>query len=297
NGISAICTDFHLVDRRLVASNFQIINGVQTVTALREEKDNDRIQVLFRLTKTKSIKAESGINAEIIRYNNRQNDVKASDFRSNDPIQLWLERAFREFRGKDSVPPTEYMRKRGMKKPKGKETVKFEEFGKVRYSYLSEPTVIHDSPSRLWTLKSENGLYEDAFGVGGALQDIWSDVTFQETLCALALYRKISKVLDDERREFPEEALSKTFRFHALALGGNLFRAKKGDVRRFVNSSTYAEETFKLFWDKARTAIVVSEKARVKEGEKFFTFLRSHDRWAEMKELFVSLTLGIHFPE
>jgi hypothetical protein len=48
--------------------------------------------VLLRITEGESVKTEKGFNADVIRFNNTQNIIKSSDFRSNDPIQLWLEK-------------------------------------------------------------------------------------------------------------------------------------------------------------------------------------------------------------
>lgn len=88
NGVSAVCTDFELSGNHLVATNFQIINGAQTVSSLAKQAPNPSIEVLFRLTTTESVKTEKGLNRKIIQYNNSQNAVKISDFRSNDAVQV-----------------------------------------------------------------------------------------------------------------------------------------------------------------------------------------------------------------
>ena len=79
NGVSAICTDYQLTDNILVAENFQIINGAQTVSTLTNSTEDSNIEVLFRLTKTESVKTERGFNRSIIQFNNSQNIVKVSD--------------------------------------------------------------------------------------------------------------------------------------------------------------------------------------------------------------------------
>ena len=85
NGVSAICTNYEINGNELIANNFQIINGAQTVGALAKASANPAVEVLFRLTKTASVKTEKGMNIDIIRYNNSQNIIKTSDFHSNDP--------------------------------------------------------------------------------------------------------------------------------------------------------------------------------------------------------------------
>jgi hypothetical protein len=92
NGVSAVCTDFSIdsTTRVVTASKLQIINGAQTVTAIANQDADERVEVLFRLTETEGESTEKGMNQRIIRYNNSQNQIKVSDFRSNDPIQRFL---------------------------------------------------------------------------------------------------------------------------------------------------------------------------------------------------------------
>src|SRR5262249_48335930 len=97
NGVSAICTgiDFDEKSGHFRGENFQVINGAQTIGALKFAKDvSSDTEVLLRITEGESVKTEKGFNADVIRFNNTQNIVKSSDFRSNDPIQLWLERHY-----------------------------------------------------------------------------------------------------------------------------------------------------------------------------------------------------------
>ncbi len=128
NNGAAICTSLDIENGTLVAENFQIINGAQTVGGLAATKPDADIEVLFRVTKTKSVKTESGINSDIIRCNNTQNAIKLSDFRANDPIQTWLEKAFREQRQKHPLPKIAYQRKRGTKRaPAGSRSIRLED--------------------------------------------------------------------------------------------------------------------------------------------------------------------------
>ena len=91
NGVTAICTEYSINNNLLKANNFQIINGAQTIGALARVDIKEEVEILFRITKTLDVKTDKGVNRDIIRFNNTQNAVKISDFRSNDPIQLWLE--------------------------------------------------------------------------------------------------------------------------------------------------------------------------------------------------------------
>ena len=91
NGVSAVCSDFmYDTEQNLVKANrFQIINGAQTVGAIAGATSTEHVAVLFRLTATGD-RAGGAFTDSIIRYNNTQNPIQISDFRSNDEIQNFL---------------------------------------------------------------------------------------------------------------------------------------------------------------------------------------------------------------
>jgi hypothetical protein len=220
NGVSAICTHYEIKGNELIATNCQIINGAQTVGALAKAAANATIEVLFRLTKTASVKTEKGMNIDIIRYNNSQNIIKTSDFHSNDPIQLWLEKQFQNLTPVGPVPKISYQRRRGPKKRGQGQSLPLEELAKIRYAFLDEPTLCHSSPKDLWTPSADKGKYENAFGVEGELAEMWSNEEFRRCLVATALYLSIEEKIDEEGRDDPNLKRMKRFRYHALSLAG-----------------------------------------------------------------------------
>lgn len=153
--------------------------------ALAAAEPNPDVEVLFRLSKTANVKTEKGINSDIIRFNNSQNVIRASDFRSNDTIQYWLERKFAALKPDGAVPKLRYSRKRGRPLKGPGRVFSLEEFAKIRYSFLIEPTLIHEMPKSLWTNVADGGHYEWAFGVNGEMQPYWSEDEFQNCLVAL----------------------------------------------------------------------------------------------------------------
>jgi len=141
------------------------------------------------------VKTESGINSQIIRYNNTQNAIKVSDFKSNEPIQKWLESRFKKEKIHKSLGNYTYKRKRSYEKaPRGKIAISLEDFGKIRYAFIYEPTLVSSSPKQLWSNKSEGGVYDLAFGVNGEIEDVWSNETFLESLVAILCYKKIENI-------------------------------------------------------------------------------------------------------
>jgi hypothetical protein len=116
NGVSAICTAIELDEKtgHFRGENFQVINGAQTIGALKSAKEvSSDTEVLLRITEGESVKTEKGFNADVIRFNNTQNIIKSSDFRSNDPIQVWLEKRFSNLRPRGAQEKRfAYVRKR-----------------------------------------------------------------------------------------------------------------------------------------------------------------------------------------
>jgi len=101
NGVSAVASQIE-EDTKLGAlrcKRFSIINGAQTVRSLRKAQVKDKqgvlknVRVLLRIIEF-SLSKEHDFLADVTRFNNTQNSVKISDFRSNDPVQKDLARKF-----------------------------------------------------------------------------------------------------------------------------------------------------------------------------------------------------------
>ena len=290
NGVSAICTSLDIENGTLVAQNFQIINGAQTVGGLAATKPDTGIDVLFRVTKTKSVKTESGINSDIIRRNNTQNAIKLSDFRANDPIQTWIEKAFREQRQKHSLPKIAYQPKRGTKRaPAGSRSIRLEDFAKIRYAYLHEPTLVNASPKDLWSLQSDGGVYHLAFGVDRDVMEAWSTDEFRKALTAINIYFHIEDTSRQEGKENPQMKFLHRLRYHALSLAGFYIRGQQEWAEREVEIGTAAD--FDSFWNEfwketRRTLIDAYLDAQERDQTTMHSFVRSAERWRQMKKRF-----------
>ena len=290
NGVSAICTSLDIENGTLVAENFQIINGAQTVGGLAATKPDADIEVLFRVTKTKSVKTESGINSDIIRCNNTQNAIKLSDFRANDPIQTWLEKAFREQRQKHPLPKIAYQRKRGTKRaPAGSRSIRLEDLAKIRYAYLHEPTLVNASPKDLWSLQSDGGVYHLAFGVDREVIEAWSPDEFRKLLTALNIYFHIEDTARQEGKDNSQMKFLYRLRYHALSLAGFYIRGQKEWTEREVElgTSTDFDSFWNEFWKETRRTLIDAYlDAQEKEQTAMRTFIRSAERWRQMRRRF-----------
>jgi hypothetical protein len=110
NGITVLVSDFKEIEllelgsvtksKALEITGISIVNGAQTTGALGSlQIPLDPVgKVQARFVKCSNINTIRSI----IEYNNRQNVVEASDFRSNDPIQRRLRQEF------ESIPDTTY---------------------------------------------------------------------------------------------------------------------------------------------------------------------------------------------
>jgi hypothetical protein len=287
NGVSAVCTDFDLDQNRLVAKNMQIINGAQTVSSLASQAPAPEIEILFRLTKTQSVKTDKGLNHDIIKYNNNQNAIKLSDFRSNDHIHAFLAEKLRFPRPRGAVPAFHYVRKRSVGRKGPGSALKLEELAKIRYSFLYEPTLIHSSPKSLWTLADDGGAYEKAFGVGGEMEDVWSDDTFNQTLVAIGINFRISQDAKDLAKRDKDLKFLYRLRYHGIALAGMQFsQLDSSEVSSLAHKSTYFDTVFDDFWGVARATLVTAQTTAESQEITTFALVRSAERWAQMQKEF-----------
>ena len=80
-------------------SGIQVINGAQTVLSINQAaKDGEEskfgdIHILLKITQTK----DQDLKEKITRYNNSQTAILPADFRSNDPIQKFLNEKLNDY--------------------------------------------------------------------------------------------------------------------------------------------------------------------------------------------------------
>ena len=105
NGITILVNDFKFDadSSKLTVSGVGIVNGGQTTGAIGELSDDESARLGEARVMARFVKCtDPSVLEDIVRFNNTQNKVEATDFRSKDPIQ---ERLRAEF---DKVPDAEY---------------------------------------------------------------------------------------------------------------------------------------------------------------------------------------------
>ena len=309
NGISALCESFEFDEetRELVIQKLQVVNGAQTMGALGRMRATDLVdlQVLVKLTAVKHAARERGIAAKIIRANNTQNALRVPDFRSNDPIQLWLEEQFRNLKpNKGNLGKIIYGRKRPYGKVKPNETLmKMMDFGKIRFAWLHDPRIPISAPNRLFVHAEQNGFYEKAFGDKEKLVSLWDGDTFKESLLAVHSFFYCSDALEkeesttfkyeqgDETLELPYKQLSR-LKFYALKCMKlyadehlhTLPDTSRDDLLAFGKKfDNFCQQSFKRISPAVKKAY--RERIKNKDGAAF-TLPRDGRMWKEIEENF-----------
>jgi len=212
NGISCLATKVNVFKDRLEIVGLQVINGAQTVKAFVNLANSHRLRksepwknphvpnVLVRVSEIPdNYGRDAKVREKITQYNNTQNTIRISDFRSNDDVQANLKQQFGEIYrfGKKVV----YLPKRTDKVPPNSEMIRLEEFAKSVYAFLYDPTAFSGSSSFLFTLE-KNGGYISVFGDGTKL---WEKMPEDEFKLRAAIYwiaqefaSRLKLIRDDE---------------------------------------------------------------------------------------------------
>ena len=185
NGISCLATKVTVTDNAVEVIGLQVINGAQTIRSLvHVGKFGSQVPfVLVRITEIAEGYGSGGkIREQITRFNNTQNTIKLSDFRSNDPVQSALAEQFKlVVRNGRKVA---YLPKRTDKVPANHEVVRLEEFAKSVYAFLHGPTEFTASTSFLFD-DGESGGYAAVFGDGA---HVWERMPEDEFEMRAAMY-------------------------------------------------------------------------------------------------------------
>jgi hypothetical protein len=249
-----------------------VINGAQTVSGLsraRRKRVNPEVYVLFRLTETSE--AYGGLFTEnIIRYNNTQNPVKASDFLANDDIQVWLRDSLPKLSGKGPVPSLYYVYKSGYK-PKGAagRGVKIEQLAGIRHAFIYGPVPSYREPQQFFDRAAR---YWEAFGVQGQQVALWSEEELAKAGIAIAIHdrvQKLGKILKANAATKDTDEAKYLYRLarYVMALvsvGLEAIREEEfNDYRTLMASSATFDKYVNPILDRARTVLRHEWKSRM----------------------------------
>jgi AIPR protein len=167
NGVSAVATniDEDLENNTLRCRRFSIINGAQTVRSLskaqiKENKPLQSVRVILRIMNF-SLSKDSDFLTDVTRFNNTQNSIKISDFRSNDPVQKDLNRRFAGLNRQGK--PYIYKNKRSREAVGSKIPIGMEEFAKTIFAFRFGPDDMFGGTRHLFDVSAKGG-YSLVFG-------------------------------------------------------------------------------------------------------------------------------------
>lgn len=172
NGVSAVASKVMVRkvgnQSHLICSDFSVINGAQTLRSIskahtRPGGDTKDLRVLLRVSEFNFRNPSEAERLDnITKYNNTQNSMRISDFRSNDRVQTSILKYVQNvpaFGGKSYV----YKNKRSVASERGKNVVKMDDFCRAIYSFLKGPPDFFGGLSHLYDT-GPNGGYVELFG-------------------------------------------------------------------------------------------------------------------------------------
>ncbi|MFZ3138375.1 MAG: AIPR family protein [Thermodesulfovibrionales bacterium] len=272
NGISALCTDVRIEQTaggrglQLVVKHFQIINGAQTTCTIGTFKNESKlkdVRVLLRVTKTEDIKKEKGLNKKIVTYNNSQSVIKASDFRSNDDIQLFLQNKLPGYLYRASTPYRKliYQPKRiFFKKTKDEIYLNMETLAKLLYAFDYEPTRIYANSNFLFDIDpSSGGKYWELFGDNNEECSFYNDERLKKVAAISMLWLFINDHLRNEAKSILNqkgetlEYQSYLAKWHFFWAYGHIIRTLYPDdsariVNRILDGKAFTKDRFVNKW-------------------------------------------------
>lgn len=190
NGITALVNKFEQLsedESKLLVEGISIVNGAQTTGALGQlaspPSEDLLIPIRFVVCKT------TAIVKKIIEYNNKQNKIEATDFRSNDAVQRRLRSEFDKLEG---VYYDGGRRTDGSMSQGGYDYLPSYTVAQSLTAFYGNPINAGNSKSEIW---SNNSLYERVFNDGTnseniifvyslfrAIEKIKLDLSYKETL-------------------------------------------------------------------------------------------------------------------
>lgn len=299
NGISAVCRNLSVKDTRVTATNFQVINGAQTVHAIvnsLEDSPQRELYVLFRLTETDEGYG-GAFTDNMIKYNNTQNPVKVSDFVSNDAIQLWLSKELTALSGKGPLHTFYYVHKSGYspKKMQGLRKLNIEDFARTRHAFLYGPTISYREPASFF---DRQGRYKEAFGVEGHLLSTWDPETLYEAAVAVAINERVRTIATNRKKNektrdmLETKYLYRLSRYITAMVGVALRQIKDESFKEYaplIVSSKQFDEIVKPYIKVAREHVLREMVELSKSSvQPEYNFARDDTAWIKLKTLMTS---------
>lgn len=200
NGVTALVNGLKPKKRsdgriNLTIDGISIVNGAQTTGALGslDKPPQQQLMVPIRFIWT----SNQARVEDIIRFNNSQNKISASDFRSTDPVQKRLKGEF------ETIPDAEY---EGGRRGSASDTIKRRPnllpsytVGQALAAFHGDPTIAYNQKSEIWI---NDTIYSTFFK---------EETTAKHIVFAYSLLKAVgSKKVELVNKQRNQEALTKT---------------------------------------------------------------------------------------
>lgn len=248
NGISIIVNDYSISDDKsnLIIKGISIINGAQTTGAIGNlsQKPDHKLQIHARFIKC----LNRNIINYIVRFNNSQNRMIPSDFRSTDPIQKKLIQEFIEY-------PHEIIYSGGRRGSesdaisRNPNSLSSDTVAQGLTAFHGRPDIAYKYKGRIWL---ENHNYDLIFNDRTSCKHI---------LFVFSLFNQISKVTQGLKQK-PENELTDIEKSQLQLLSG------RGGVFLLIYAISESMETFlkRRISDRQSLKFTGTEKIEVYQG-------------------------------
>jgi hypothetical protein len=252
NGVTATCSRFTAIRSTITAENLQVVNGAQTVAALAKAlgrgTPNPKVRVLIRIIETnENYKNKSRVADQITRYQNTQNPVKASDFFSNDPFQLWISGTIDKLSGKGTFPPVWYEHKRGIKgsSTNNRKKLTMEQLAMLRYACVVDAPFTYKTPKDIWNGENDNANYWLAFGRKGEQVTEWTAEETAATAWMISTWMHLREQHKRVAKDNPETTYLSVLARYVTALAYHLMLklSNDGEIGTFLAMEANRERT------------------------------------------------------
>lgn len=229
NGISALATKITPDEqdpRVLICERFSVINGAQTIRSLHKAQVADRdaareVQVLLRIIEFESKKtsSEQEFLDNVTKFNNTQNAIKLSDFRSNDKVQYDIRRKFEQLPSLQGKKFS-YKNKRSGERERDVHSIGMEEFVKTLYAFFYGPDDVYGGTGYVFDA-TKGGGYAKLFGDEGEILPALSVERFRLYAGAWFLCDTAKQIWRSRTREGNERGIERRWMFY-FALGESM---------------------------------------------------------------------------
>jgi len=235
----------------------------------------DSVQVLLRVTEHQPKRTATEVNfiENVTRFNNTQNPIKLSDFRSNDSVQLSIAKHFAEI-GAVGGNRFHYRHKRtdAQDTPSGRTVIKMEEFIKTVHAFYYGPDDVFGGTEYIFGTDVKDG-YRKLFGDEKGIVPSLDSRSFKRLAGAWFLCSYVRSAWKDRAGEEPW--LERRWMFY-YALGSIVRLEKDEEIDDFMIRLGGAEWTRRGEGSKERAeidkfvtrAFYILEQAYLVGGEK-----------------------------